>query len=54
MLKDAVLKADVELQPHQARALAKIQSEPSVLLYHGLGGQFGIVVMHICLRRSAT
>lgn len=37
MTKHAALKEEVELQPHQVRAISRIKSEPSVLLYHGLG-----------------
>lgn len=36
-LKFAKLKSSVQLQPHQQRAMAKLNKQPGLLLYHGLG-----------------
>ena len=35
--KQAKLKKDVELRPHQDRALARLEKKPGLLVYHGLG-----------------
>ena len=35
--KVAALKPDVELQPHQQRVVSRLEKEPAVLAYHGLG-----------------
>jgi superfamily II DNA or RNA helicase len=37
MSKVAKLKSSVQLQPHQQRALSKLDRQPGLLLYHGLG-----------------
>jgi SNF2 family DNA or RNA helicase len=37
LTKFAKLKSSVELQPHQQRAMNKLNKQPGLLLYHGLG-----------------